>query len=158
MNYTDVLFILLFAGVCVLCHFLRPWPRIREWTIIAVSLLIVASWGTFSLTLLLAIAAINFAAVSVASSVAPAPRRAIIAAAIIFDLAALALFKYADFLIVSLEGVTGAHWRVPALGLPLGISFYTFHLISYLVDWQRQKIRPLSLRRYLFYLTFFPHV
>ncbi|HLI22044.1 MAG TPA: hypothetical protein VKV32_13045 [Stellaceae bacterium] len=157
MNYTDILFILLFACVCVLCRFLRPWPSVREWTLIAVSLAFVASWGSFSLALLLAIAAANFAAVALASRLARPHRRVLVGTAILFDVAALALFKYADFAILSLEDVTGARLRVPALGLPLGISFYTFHLISYLVDWQRQGGRPLSLRRYLFYLTFFPH-
>src|SRR5579875_3054932 len=140
MNYTDILFILLFACVCVLCRFLRPWPSVREWTLIAVSLAFVASWGSFSLALLLAIAAANFAAVALASRLARPHRRVLVGTAILFDVAALALFKYADFAILSLEDVTGARLRVPALGLPLGISFYTFHLISY-----------------LFYLTFFPH-
>lgn len=158
MNYTDVLFILLLACVCVLCRLLRPWPRLREWTLIAVSLLIVASWGMFSLSLMLAIAAINFAAIAIASRLDLPQQRAILIAAVVFDLAALAFFKYAGFVILSLEDISGARLRVPALGLPLGISFYTFHLISYLVDSLRQKTRPLSLRRYLFFLTFFPHV
>jgi alginate O-acetyltransferase complex protein AlgI len=44
------------------------------------------------------------------------------------------------------------------LGIPLAISFYTFHLISYAVDVTKGRTRKLSIREYLFYLGFFPHV
>jgi len=158
MSYTDILFVALFVGVCVLSRLLRRWPAIREWTIIAFSLLIVASWGLFSLALLLAVAAVNFAA---AVAAAPAPqgrRRAILIGAIVFDLAALGFFKYGGFIAANADSIFNSKLSVPALGIPLAISFYTFHLISYLVDGVRRKIPPLPLRQYLFYLCFFPHL
>lgn len=158
MSYTDVLFILLLACLCILCRWLRPWPRFREWTIVAFSLLVVASWGVFSLLLMLAIAAINFVAIALASSAAPQRQRALLIAAIVFDIAALAFFKYAGFVAANLGLVLSVNLGVPALGIPLAISFYTFQLISYLVDSLRRRIPPLGLRQYLFYLCFFPHV
>ncbi|HEV8016447.1 MAG TPA: MBOAT family O-acyltransferase [Stellaceae bacterium] len=158
MSYTDILFLFLLAALCVVSRFLRPWVRLREWVIIAFSLMIVASWGLFSLALLLAIAAINFLAMRIAIAQPPARERAIIIATIVFDIAALAVFKYDVFFLTTLETALDLNFRIPALGLPLAISFYTFHLISYLVDRLRGKIRPLPLRHYLFYLCFIPHL
>ncbi|HKT17683.1 MAG TPA: MBOAT family O-acyltransferase [Stellaceae bacterium] len=157
MIYTDILFVLIFVLLCLLSRALRPWPELREWTIIVVSLIVVVSWGMFSLVLLLAVAAINFAA-AWAAPAAPGRRRAIVLAAIAFDLAALALFKYGSFIATNLGVAFDTKLRAPALGIPLAISFYTFHLISYHVDGLRRKIPPLPLRQYLFYLCFFPHL
>ncbi len=157
MSFTDVLFLLSFACLYALGRLLRPWPIVREWTFIAFSLLVVATWGLFSLALFLAIAAVNFAAIGAAAAAAPRHKRLIIAAAIVFDLATLALFKYAGFVAANLGISPSAGLDVPALGIPLAISFYTFHLISYLVDTLRSDIPPLPLRKYLFFLCFFPH-
>src|SRR6201999_3001469 len=62
------------------------------------------------------------------------------------DLGALAAFKYSRLHVTT------------SLGIPLAISFYTFHIISYLVDIYRGKTREVTFGRYLFYLSFFPHV
>jgi alginate O-acetyltransferase complex protein AlgI len=158
MIYTDTLFIVLLFGFWFLTQFLRSWPALREWVIIGFSLAIVASWGIFSVLLLITVAAINFAAVRIADPAGRLQSRGIIACTIAFDLSILALFKYAGFFQSNLEDLL--HWRVPvpSMGIPLAISFYTFHLISYLVDITRQRTTPLPVRRYLFYLCFFPHV
>ena len=121
MSYTDILFVALFVGVCVLSRLLRRWPAIREWTIIGFGLLIVASWGLFSLALLLAVAAVNFAAAVAAAPAAPKRRRAILIGAIVFDLAALGFFKYGGFITSNADSIFDAKLSVPALGIPLAI-------------------------------------
>jgi len=74
------------------------------------------------------------------------------------NIATLATFKYANFFGSNLHALTG--WIIAAfpLGIPIAISFYTFHIISYLVDVRAGKIRHAGFRQYLFYLSFFPHV
>jgi alginate O-acetyltransferase complex protein AlgI len=74
------------------------------------------------------------------------------------DIAALALFKYSNFVGGNIAAATG--WPTPqlALGIPLAISFYTFHIISYLVDVHRKVVPEAGFRHYIFYLSFFPHV
>jgi alginate O-acetyltransferase complex protein AlgI len=76
----------------------------------------------------------------------PRARRALLVAPIAVDLALLAYFKYADFAVSTLNWATAWAGRPPlaALGilLPVGISFYTFHTISYIVDAYRGTIRP----------------
>src|SRR5262249_33935313 len=50
------------------------------------------------------------------------------------DLVLLAYFKYAGFLVMNLDRLTGAQWPIPVIALPVGISFYTFTQIAFLVD------------------------
>ena len=58
------------------------------------------------------------------------------------NLALLGLFKYADFAVGTLNAVVGDAFSLPGLALPLGISFFTFHAISYLIDVHRGGVAP----------------
>jgi alginate O-acetyltransferase complex protein AlgI len=95
---------------------------------------------------------------------APVSRAAAIAA-IVVGLGLLALFKYADYLVGTLAQVGGALGREATphtplrLLLPLGISFYTFEMISYVVDVRRGRIAPeRRFDRLLLFFAFFPHL
>jgi alginate O-acetyltransferase complex protein AlgI len=158
MIYTDTFFIVLLTALWGLTQFLRALPATREWVIIGFSLLFVASWGPLSLFLLLGVALVNFFAVKMAASWLPMQRRGIVIFAIAFDLLILAGFKYGQFIGSNLPTLAQIDLNIPVFGFPLAVSFYTFHLISYLVDFMRRQTRPLPLRKYLFYLCFFPHV
>ena len=70
----------------------------------------------------------------------------------------LLLFKYADFILQTLTVATGATLPHLGLGLPLGISFVTFSVISLLVDSRRSKTEPANLLTVGLYITFFPHL
>jgi D-alanyl-lipoteichoic acid acyltransferase DltB (MBOAT superfamily) len=65
----------------------------------------------------------------------------IVTMAIIATLGVLAIYKYADFLINSFSALTGVPPRHLGLGLPVGISFFTFHHIMYLIDLRRGPAR-----------------
>jgi D-alanyl-lipoteichoic acid acyltransferase DltB (MBOAT superfamily) len=77
--------------------------------------------------------------------------------AILFSLSFLLYFKYLDFFLQSF-GLDGGTTAGQALILPIGISFYTFQSISYLVDIHRKKIQLPKLMDYLLYMSFFPHL
>ena len=74
------------------------------------------------------------------------------------NLAVLALFKYADFLRGSAYGLVGAPWRPWALVLPLGISFFVFQKIAYLVDLRRGDRHRYSLLDFALFVGFFPQL
>jgi alginate O-acetyltransferase complex protein AlgI len=152
VNYTDSLFIFTFAAIVVVARALRPWPLIRQWFLTIFSLFVIMTWGIYSLVLFLVIAGANFFAARLVTSRSKLKARLVLGVAVISDLAALAVFKYSKFLDLDLTWLTGA------IGIPLAISFYTFHIISYLVDIYRGKTVPMTFGRYLFYLSFFPHV
>jgi alginate O-acetyltransferase complex protein AlgI len=78
---------------------------------------------------------------------------------IVANLGLLAYFKYTDFLLLNFAWLSGQKFEPLALFLPVGISFYTFQTISYVVDVYNRKIAPAeSLADYAFYMTFFPHL
>lgn len=71
---------------------------------------------------------------------------------IIFNLVLLGGYKYIGFF-THIFGIEIAH-----IAAPLGISFFTFHQLAYLIDIHRQRIRPTGVRDYALYVTFFPHL
>lgn len=78
------------------------------------------------------------------------------------NLSFLAVFKYADFFIstVNVGRIAGGGQPIPALHLvlPIGISFYTFTQIAFLVDCWQGKVRERSFSHYLLFVTYFPHL
>lgn len=86
------------------------------------------------------------------------PTRMILAAAVAINLALLGYFKYADFAIASVNQLFGS--RVPELDLvlPLGISFFTFTQIAFLVDVHRGVAKEYNFIHYLLFVTYFPHL
>jgi D-alanyl-lipoteichoic acid acyltransferase DltB (MBOAT superfamily) len=87
-------------------------------------------------------------------------RRIAVAAGVAANLALLGLFKYADFAVGSLNAVFGTNtFALPGIALPLGISFFTFHAISYLVDVYRGGVKPnRSLLEVAVYIAMFPQL
>jgi D-alanyl-lipoteichoic acid acyltransferase DltB (MBOAT superfamily) len=84
--------------------------------------------------------------------------RLLLAIAVAANLAALAYFKYADFFLRTAAGLSGAD--IPLLGvvLPLGISFFTFTQIAYLVDVHAGKVVERKPVHYALFVTYFPHL
>jgi len=90
-------------------------------------------------------------------------RRLIVGVAVALDLGVLGVFKYYSFFVQQLADVLGhAGLGVPlpliTIALPVGISFYTFQAISYVVDVKRRLVEPASLLDAAVYLSFFPHL
>lgn len=74
------------------------------------------------------------------------------------DLFLLGYFKYANFFLDSLDALFHTSWFMPEITLPLGISFFTFTQIAYLVDVYRGETEKYSLLTYSLFVTFFPHL
>jgi alginate O-acetyltransferase complex protein AlgI len=84
--------------------------------------------------------------------------RALLAVGIAVNVGLLGYFKYAGFFVNSLNAGLGLGWRVPAIVLPLGISFFTFEQITYLVDAYRGESPKHDFLSYCLFVTFFPHL
>jgi alginate O-acetyltransferase complex protein AlgI len=74
------------------------------------------------------------------------------------DIALLAYFKYASFLVTNLDQLTGAQWPIPMIALPIGISFYTFTQIAFLVDTFCGRSATLRATDYSLFVAYFPHL
>jgi D-alanyl-lipoteichoic acid acyltransferase DltB (MBOAT superfamily) len=78
--------------------------------------------------------------------------------AITANLALLGYYKYANFFIDSVNNATGTDWSLSDIILPLGISFFTFTQIAFLVDTYQSKIKEYNFIHYLLFVTYFPHL
>jgi alginate O-acetyltransferase complex protein AlgI len=85
------------------------------------------------------------------------PRLAVLSVGVIGDLLALGIFKYAGFLVGNFNAVFSTAFAVNIL-LPVGISFYTFTQIAFLVDAYRGKVAHYALPHYALFVTYFPHL
>src|ERR1700761_5838068 len=84
-------------------------------------------------------------------------RCAVLTAGVAGDLATLGVFKYAGFLVANFNAVFSTSFAVNIL-LPVGISFYTFTQIAFLVDAYRGKVAHYALPHYALFVTYFPHL
>lgn len=77
---------------------------------------------------------------------------------LLVPLAFLGYFKYTAFFLENINWLFGANLSIPDIFLPAGISFYTFHMISYAVDVRKGKIPVGSFADYALYVCYFPHM
>ncbi|MBI5559572.1 MAG: MBOAT family protein [Deltaproteobacteria bacterium] len=166
MIFSSPQFILLFLPIAFLGYFYLNRIRLvlagKAW-LVAVSLFFYAYWNVAYLPLLLGSIFFNFA-VGTGLSRNPAParsrisRRFILAASITANIALLGYFKYANFLIDNFNAAFHVNYVYPRILLPLGISFFTFTQIAYLVDSYRGEAKEYDFLNYALFVTFFPHL
>jgi len=83
---------------------------------------------------------------------------ALLALAIALNLGTLGYFKYANFFLDNLARFGRVQFEIPRVVLPIGISFFTFTQIAYLVDTYQGKVRETNPVHYLLFVTYFPHL
>jgi alginate O-acetyltransferase complex protein AlgI len=93
----------------------------------------------------------------IARQLRPAPRFAVLTVGVAGDLLVLGIFKYAGFLAANLNAVFATGITINIL-LPVGISFYTFTQIAFLVDAFRGNVARYALPHYALFVTYFPHL
>ena len=163
MNFVSFEF-LGFLGAVYVFHWLLPQKRARKWLLTVASYLFYAAWDWRFCFLMLFVTVNAFAAGHLLPSFERSGRKLTLAASIGVDLAVLAFFKYYNFFAanaaVALADL-GFPGTLPILQivLPVGISFYTFHAISYVVDIYRGKVQPeTSFVNVALYISFFPQL
>jgi D-alanyl-lipoteichoic acid acyltransferase DltB (MBOAT superfamily) len=126
----------------------------QAWLTVA-SLVFYGWWNPWHLPLIAGSIAFNFA---VAAALRRGAGGTTLALGVAANLALLGVFKYADFFLANAARVTGAPTQLLHLALPLGISFFTFTQIAYLVDVRRGKAQEPRFVNYALFVTFFPHL
>ncbi len=159
MVFSSLNFLYLFFPLVMLLHFIVPEKR-KNPVLLAASLYFYA-WGepVYIALMLFSVAYNYLAGMQLGLRRGPGGRRAVLAAALLVNLAVLGFFKYAGFLADSLNSAFGLRLPNHELPLPIGISFYTFQALSYIIDVYRGKTRPQrSLLDFAVYITMFPQL
>jgi alginate O-acetyltransferase complex protein AlgI len=134
---------------------LANYPATRLWFLLAASLVFYGYSDWRFVPLLAASIVINWVA---AERFLAVRRRIILHAAIAANLLCLGVFKYLGFFDGAFVDATGWELSLPRLALPLGISFFTFHHIIYLVDLLRGTAPRYRFRDYALYIALFPQI
>lgn len=84
--------------------------------------------------------------------------KSILAVGVVLNLTLLGYYKYAGFFVQNANDFFGAGWSIPSILLPIGISFFTFQQIAFLVDAKRGAVSKFSPIDYIFFVSFFPQL
>ena len=160
MVFSSLTFLFLFLPILYLLLFLSRSPRWRNGVLIAASLLFYG-WGepVWILAMLFSTAVNYVCALAIDATERKGLRRLCLVLGVIASVAFLFYFKYAAFLLNTVLSFTGLSWRMDAPQLPIGISFYTFQILTYTVDVYRRKAPVLkNPLRLLLYISCFPQL
>jgi len=141
-------------------------PHVHRWRplMIAASYVFYSWWDWRFIVLLAGCTVWNqFLAVRIHRSPSPAQRKWLLVVALAGNLLVLGYFKYYDFFVSSTQNAAAVvgldlPLSVKTIVLPVGISFYTFMAIRYVVDTYRGDFTPTTLEKFAAYLSFFPHL
>ena len=158
MAFSSVIFVCVFLPAVCILNWAIPGVRGRNILLAAASLLFYAFGDPAHLLLLLGSVLFNYAA----GLLAARPwrwSRLVLWAAVAGNLGVLAFYKYLGFLAENLSLLLGVSLPVPAVALPLGISFFTFQGLSYVIDVYRDKsLATRSFFDLLLYICLFPRL
>jgi D-alanyl-lipoteichoic acid acyltransferase DltB (MBOAT superfamily) len=153
--FNSQVFLLGFLPLVLAAFFLLARrPVAREWMLILASAVFYGWWDARFLPLLLGQTLLTWL---LARALGPRSRW-LLPLGVGVNLGVLAMFKYADFAVAGAEALLGVALPRAGLILPIGISFYTFQLVSYLLDLRSGRAPLYGLRRFTLYVTFFPQL
>ena len=160
MVFADLFFIYFFLPLCLIFYFTAKTIE-RKNTVLIIFSLIFYAWGEPLYVLLLLFSAVFnwFVGLLIGRFRESGGAKIALAFGIVVDLGLLLVFKYSGFLVENFNALFHAHAKVPQIALPIGISFFTFQAISYIIDcaWETVQVQR-SFKKFLLYLSLFPQL
>jgi len=156
MLFQSQFYVLVFLPATALLYYaLADSLRARQWTLIAASLVFYGWWDVRFVALPLAQITITWL---LARAHEQNGRRVLLGMGVAINLLSLGIFKYSDFVVSTIETTTGVALPRANIILPIGISFFTFQLISYLVDRMRGHAPLYPFRPFALFVLLYPHL
>ncbi len=158
MLFASIPFLVGFLPAVLITTFaMRRWFGLRGAlaTLVIGSLVFYGWYHPPFLLLLLGSVAVNYV---LAQKISASLSRLLTGMGVAFNLALLGWYKYAGFFDDIARALSGNGFGIPDVLLPLGISFFTFQQIAYLVDIYQGKAKPGDALEYLFFVAFFPQL
>lgn len=157
MVFSSLVFLCVFLPVVFVLHTLIPSLKVRNALLIIASLVFYAFGEPIFVILMLFSSAVNYLCALLIAHIKKSKPLLIIN--IIFNLGMLVLFKYTPFIISTINSVFSSEIPVPEITLPIGISFFTFQALSYVIDVYKKKVEvQKSYFNVLLYISFFPQL
>ena len=160
MVFSSIPFLFFFLPLCLLLYYAVPFSMKNG--ILLVFSLIFYAWGEPIYILLMLFATLidyTNGLLMERFGTTKITRTLFLCSSIVVNLSVLAFFKYADFLIITMNGLFGTKFSPLGLGLPVGISFFTFQTMSYIIDLYRKEVETEhNYFTYLTYVSMFPQL
>lgn len=154
MVFSSVIFLCLFLPIVLGGYYLLPKREAKNLWLIAASLLFYAFSGLWYVLLLLFSVFCNYLAGLFVSG-----RKRVLYVAVAVNLGVLGVFKYLTFLVRTVNQLPGVAIAVPSIVLPVGISFFTFQGLSYVIDvYRNERLKSTRFRDVLLYIALFPQL
>ena len=153
MVFSSIPFLFFFLPLCLILYYLVPF-KVKNYILLVFSLVFYA-WGEPVYILLMLFETLSDYTLGRFMDKAADgsfQRKLCLALSVIIDLSVLGFFKYADFLIESVNAFAGTSFTPLGLGLPIGISFFTFQTMSYTIDLYKKEVAVE--KNYFYYLTY----
>lgn len=162
MTFASIEFLFYFFPLFLVSYFSAKTITTRNYIFLAFSLVFYGAGYTPHILILLVSVAMNYYLALAIDQREAGERKRVLAYGVTFNLALLGVFKYTGFIIDNVNDVVGPmglHLPVPQISLPLGISFYSFHAISYLADIYKKKVRAnRDFAQFSLYMCMFPQL
>ena len=158
MLYNSFEFIFVFLPLALVGYFVAGrfhGNTLQLSWIIAASCIFYAFWDPIYIFLLVGSLLANFI---LGQQLMKHRHKLVLVAGIALNVSLLAYFKYRGFIVTNFAALADLQVEIPKLVLPLGISFFTFQKIAYLVDVYKGRVIERSLLRYAAFITFFPQL
>lgn len=153
-----MVFLCVFLPAAFCLHLLLPGMRAKNFLLVVASLVFYAYGEPIYVILLVASSAGNYILARLTGE-CPKIRKLTMTLAVVINLGILVIFKYSGFLVETFNSVTGAGIPVPQVRMPIGISFFTFQALSYVIDVYRGDASvQKNFGKVLLYISFFPQL
>lgn len=153
-----MVFLCIFLPAAFCLHLLLPGMRAKNFLLVVASLVFYAYGEPIYVILLVASSAGNYILARLTGE-CPKIRKLTMTLAVVINLGLLVIFKYSGFLVDTFNSVTGAGIPVPQVRMPIGISFFTFQALSYVIDVYRGDASvQKNFGKVLLYISFFPQL
>ena len=159
MVFSSLTFLCIFLPVVLALYYLLPTLRIRNILLIAVSLLFYAYGEPVYVLLMISSIIISYIFGRLLGTENKKKRQWILAIAVVINIGLLVVFKYLDMMVQTVNQLCGSEIPLVGLALPIGISFFTFQALSYVIDVYRREVEPQkNLWNVMLYISFFPQL
>ena len=158
MVFSSMVFLCVFLPAAFCLHLLLPGMRAKNFLLVVASLVFYAYGEPIYVILLVASSAGNYILARLTGE-CPKIRKLTMTLAVVINLGLLVIFKYSGFLVDTFNSVTGAGIPVPQVRMPIGISFFTFQALSYVIDVYRGDASvQKNFGKVLLYISIFPQL
>ena len=160
MLFADLFFMFAFLPLCFLFYFAFKSIKVKNSVLIIFSLIFYACGEPIKIFMFLFSALLNYLlALWMNKARGTIQCKLALILSLVYNIGMLGFFKYTDFMISNINGIFGTSIPLLKIALPLGISFYTFQIISYMIDvyWETVPVQK-HFHKLLLYISLFPQL